>query len=186
MRATIEVLSEHGLEGTTVPRIAEAAGVAPASVYRRFPDKNALLRAAFLDVLERSAVANREHMTPERFAGKSLESILPALVTAIFRQYRSHPRLLRALVTFQDREGEEEFRQATSAIIAANIRQIASALRACLAGVSERETVFGLVTAIALVEMITLENSPIMTELLGEDDAAIQGDLAGLLRRYWG
>jgi AcrR family transcriptional regulator len=41
------VLAKHGLEGATVSRIAAAAGLSPANVYRRFPDKDALMRAVF-------------------------------------------------------------------------------------------------------------------------------------------
>src|SRR6476469_4385478 len=43
-----EALLEHcGLEAATVPAIAEAAGVSVGVVYRRFPDKDALLRAVY-------------------------------------------------------------------------------------------------------------------------------------------
>ena len=59
LSATIRLLDEHGLEGTVIPRIAELAGVAPASVYRRFANKDALMRAALLHVLESSREANR-------------------------------------------------------------------------------------------------------------------------------
>ena len=43
-----EALLEHGgLEAATVPAIAETAGVSVGVVYRRFPDKDALLRAVY-------------------------------------------------------------------------------------------------------------------------------------------
>src|ERR1700756_4588701 len=42
--AAREILNEDGLEAATIPRIAERAGLSVGSVYRRFPDKDALLR----------------------------------------------------------------------------------------------------------------------------------------------
>jgi AcrR family transcriptional regulator len=53
--ATLATLEEHGLEGAPVSRIAGVAGIAPASVYRRFRDRNALYRVALLEMLEGSA-----------------------------------------------------------------------------------------------------------------------------------
>lgn len=35
---------KDGLEGATIPHIAARAGLTPGAVYRRFPDKDALLR----------------------------------------------------------------------------------------------------------------------------------------------
>src|SRR3546814_9648839 len=46
LEATLKTLAEHGLDGATIPRIARVADVSPATVYRRFVDKQALLRAA--------------------------------------------------------------------------------------------------------------------------------------------
>ena len=41
------VLAEEGLEAATVPRIADRAGMSVGAVYRRFPDKDAVLRAVY-------------------------------------------------------------------------------------------------------------------------------------------
>jgi AcrR family transcriptional regulator len=48
-RAAIEVMNEDGLAGCTVPAIAKRAGVAVGTIYRRYPDKEALLATAILD-----------------------------------------------------------------------------------------------------------------------------------------
>ena len=49
MKAAAEVLGQHGLEGATIPRIAQHAGLTPGAVYRRFADKDALV----LEVIRR-------------------------------------------------------------------------------------------------------------------------------------
>ena len=48
------VMLTHGPEGATLPRIAKQARVSPATVYRRFLDKDALMRAVFRRFNERS------------------------------------------------------------------------------------------------------------------------------------
>ena len=40
------VLGEYGLEGATVSRIAEAAGLTPGALYRHFPNRDAIFDAA--------------------------------------------------------------------------------------------------------------------------------------------
>ncbi len=44
--AAVQVIVEYGYEGATVAQIAAAAGVGEATLYRRFGDKNSLLREA--------------------------------------------------------------------------------------------------------------------------------------------
>ncbi|HET9365675.1 MAG TPA: helix-turn-helix domain-containing protein, partial [Candidatus Angelobacter sp.] len=48
LKAAAEVLGQHGVEGTTIPRIAQHAGLTPGAVYRRFHDKEALLEEVIL------------------------------------------------------------------------------------------------------------------------------------------
>src|SRR5258708_34025121 len=66
LKAAAEVLGQHGLEGTTIPRIAQHAGLTPGTVYRRFPDKDALLEPVAIAILERQGQegsrAHKPHM----------------------------------------------------------------------------------------------------------------------------
>lgn len=63
LAATIEVIARHSLSGTTVERVAEAAGVAPGTVILHFKRKEALLIEALehvareFDQVRRTAVA---------------------------------------------------------------------------------------------------------------------------------
>lgn len=50
IEATARTIAHHGLDGTTTPLIAEAAGVSVGSLYQYFEDKDALI-AALLDKL---------------------------------------------------------------------------------------------------------------------------------------
>src|ERR1700683_4892789 len=92
--ATIRLLESGSLEACTLPRIATEANLAATSVYRRFPDKDALLRASFLHVLEQNAKITRPQLE-KLLLRKSLEATIEAIVTDLLRQYRSRPRLMR-------------------------------------------------------------------------------------------
>jgi AcrR family transcriptional regulator len=54
IRAAVELITEHGVDGTTLTAVAERAGVARATVYLRWPTRSALIGAA-----ARAAVGGR-------------------------------------------------------------------------------------------------------------------------------
>lgn len=49
LAATLDLLVERGIEGTTIEQVAQRAGVTRATVYRRYADKTELLVAAIVD-----------------------------------------------------------------------------------------------------------------------------------------
>jgi len=56
-RAAGELLDELGADGLNTTDIARRAGISTATLYRHFPDKNAVLRALVLDLHEERAAA---------------------------------------------------------------------------------------------------------------------------------
>ena len=46
LEATLQLISEHGIEGTTVARIADAVGLTPGALYRHFESRAALIYEA--------------------------------------------------------------------------------------------------------------------------------------------
>jgi AcrR family transcriptional regulator len=185
LTATIQVLDQHGLENTTIPRIAEAAKVAPASLYRRFADKDALIRAALLNVMDSSASSIKDSLAPERFATKSIEAASRSLVCSIFQQYRRHPRLLMALKRFSERESEKEFERRATELFSENFHCMVVALSACkgLAQVRQREKKirFALMTVVSAIEVMVLEPSSLWNVLLTDTDEQIQEQLVKML-----
>jgi AcrR family transcriptional regulator len=53
--AAIELLGKYGVQGTTVSRIADAAGIARGALYQHFPNREAVLEAAIAAMGERSS-----------------------------------------------------------------------------------------------------------------------------------
>lgn len=68
--ATLDCLVAHGVAGTSMRQVAEAAQVSLGSISYYFSDKEALLSAAFLDYTERSVQEFRDYYA----AADSLES----------------------------------------------------------------------------------------------------------------
>ena len=96
LTAALAVIEEKGLAGVTIPEVAAAAGVSTGSVYRRFTDKEALIRTAFLLLLEAWLEANQASLPADKFEGRSLEAALDALARALVAQYRGRTGLLKA------------------------------------------------------------------------------------------
>jgi AcrR family transcriptional regulator len=100
LKAATEVLGHHGVEGTTIPRIAQHAGLTPGAVYRRFRDKDELLETAILGILERQDERVKAGMTPDMAARIPLEVFAAQIVGGIVVSYRANAALLRALRKF--------------------------------------------------------------------------------------
>jgi AcrR family transcriptional regulator len=100
LKAAAEVLGQHGVEGTTIPRIAQHAGLTPGAVYRRFPDKDALLEAVVIGILERQEQRLRIALTPDMARQIPLAVFAEQLVSSMLVSYRANAGLLRALRQF--------------------------------------------------------------------------------------
>jgi AcrR family transcriptional regulator len=100
LKATIEVLDKEGIEGATIPRIAARAGLSPGAVYRRFPDKDALLREVCIRVFEGNYKGTKQLLAEDRWQGKSLEEISRTVIGMTLKGHRTHRGLLRALLFF--------------------------------------------------------------------------------------
>jgi AcrR family transcriptional regulator len=100
LKAAAEVLGQHGVEGTTIPRIAQHAGLTPGAVYRRFPDKDALLETVIIGILERQDERLRMALTPAMARQIPLAVFAEQVIASMLVSYRANARLLRALRQF--------------------------------------------------------------------------------------
>lgn len=100
LKAAAEVLGQHGVEGATIPRIAQHAGLTPGAVYRRFHDKEALLEEVILGILERQEERMRTGLTPEKAAQIPLALFAEQVISGMVMSYRMNAALLRAMRMF--------------------------------------------------------------------------------------
>ena len=98
--ATLAVLDKNGIEGATIPRIASRAGLSPGAVYRRFPDKDALLREVCLRILEENYRNTKELFAPELWKDKSLAEMARGVIDFILDRNRAHRGMVRAMLIF--------------------------------------------------------------------------------------
>jgi len=100
LKAAAEVLGQHGLESATIPKIAQHAGLTPGAIYRRFPDKDALLETVIIRILERSDERLRMMFTPDMARQIPLAVFAEQLINNMLVSYRANAGLLRALRRF--------------------------------------------------------------------------------------
>jgi len=123
--AAEEVLKKHGLDGATVPRIAAQAGLSPGSVYRRFPDKDALLRAVVLRYHTRIAEKSRANLgRAELWKGTSLRQKAYIAILSTIAAHKVHAGLLRPLYQFCQRHPDFAFRRRAFQLEMGNFRQV--------------------------------------------------------------
>jgi AcrR family transcriptional regulator len=111
LRATEETLDVYGLDGATVPKIAKRAKLSPAAIYRRFPDKDALLRYVCLRFFEDKIANFAQVEVAPPVAGITLEILARKTVAALFCAYTARRGLMRALLTFTYEHPDLRFRE---------------------------------------------------------------------------
>jgi AcrR family transcriptional regulator len=100
LKAAAEVLGQHGVEGATIPRIAQHAGLTPGAIYRRFPDKDALLETVIIGILERQDERLRMMLTPAMARQIPVAVFAEQLINNMLVSYRANAALLRAMRQF--------------------------------------------------------------------------------------
>jgi AcrR family transcriptional regulator len=188
LTATLDVIEAKGLAGLTIPEIAATADLSTGSVYRRFTDKEELIRTAFLRFLEEAQATNQATLPPNRFQGAELGDVLRALGRALVAQYRGRTGLLKALDQFLEVQTDDAFRQRALDLIEANMRRLIEALLPLRDQITaedpERAITFALLNAITLIEVHKLHNPLLWRRLLPLDDDALAGEAARAMAAY--
>jgi AcrR family transcriptional regulator len=114
LKATVEVLGQQGVAGTTIPRIAAHAGLTPGAVYRRFRNKDVLLETAILRILEDQGKVLLLALTVETAAEIPFPALAEQVINSLVISYRVNASLLRAVRQFlQDNEGTAFWKKAS-------------------------------------------------------------------------
>jgi len=126
LQATITTLEKEGLDACTLPRIATTAGVSAASVYRRFADKDALLRATFLHILETNTPT--QPALEKELLRSTLQETAERIIAGLLRQHRANPHLHRARTRFLETQTDSDFPTKLLTLLAANNQALAALL----------------------------------------------------------
>lgn len=127
LTAAVEVLNERGLEGATIPRIAARADLSPGAVYRRFPDKDALLQTVVLTELEQMD-ENATQLTPELAEQGSLQDFAKQMIQQSLQIHRQYSTLKRTLDQYVLTHPNAAFRKKVFKLNVRTIRRFADFL----------------------------------------------------------
>lgn len=185
--AALRVLDRDGLDGATVPRIAAEARLSPASIYRRFADKDDLLRLTLLRLLDAANAHNAEHLHSLLIRETLLETA-EALVGTLLRQHRQHPQLLRALVRLLEAAPDSPFATEAKARLAANFAHSAEVLLRHRESIRhpepERAARFAVLSVTSAIELAALGQHSLWHVALPLSDKAFTAELARQMVAY--
>jgi TetR/AcrR family transcriptional repressor of bet genes len=102
LAATTKVIAQHSLSGTTVERVAVAAGVAPATVILHFKRKEALLVAALEELAHEFEQARQQALAG---AGEDPVAALNRLIDVTFDPQVSDPAKIAVWYAFWGEAG---------------------------------------------------------------------------------
>ncbi len=93
IRASLELIAEHGFHGAPMAMIAEKAGVGAGTIYRYFENKDVLIKALHRDVEEKIFAVLTEGYSDE----KPIRERFIYLGTMLLKYLISHPLYFRFL-----------------------------------------------------------------------------------------
>jgi AcrR family transcriptional regulator len=192
LKAAAEVLGQHGVEGATIPRIADHAGLTPGAVYRRFRDKDELLEMMILGILERQDERTKAGLTPKAAAQIPLPVFAEQVIGSMVVSYRANAALLRAMRQFAHRRAHTEFWKKVSVIELRTFRRIVDLFVAHRAEINHPQpkmaVALGLMTVTStLFELVVQPQEPSLYKgLWPQDDRTLKRELVRVFLNYVG
>ena len=107
IRASLELIAEHGFHGAPMSMIADRAGVAAGTIYRYFENKDALIIALYGEIDERIGAVIMQGYQPE----KPIRERFHHIFSALLRYFIGHPSDFRYLEQFHNSPYGTELRR---------------------------------------------------------------------------
>ena len=107
LAATLKLVAEQGVAGTTIEGVAAEAGVGKTTIYRRWPSKNDLIVAAISELPPREFpdtgslpgdMAALATLQRERLAGTGLFRIVPGVLAESMNDPDLHGRIMERVI----------------------------------------------------------------------------------------
>lgn len=185
------VLETRGLDGATLPRIAKEAGLSPASIYRRFRDKDALMAAVFARFSEQTAAELETPIDMEELRGIGLGPFARQWIRNMIAGYRTRTGLVRAAVQYSERHQRAPAVRRKQELEVRSFERMVDIFMLWRAEIRHPDpryaAAFGMVmVAFALRELILQEQAKLFGQLLPLDDERLEQELPRLFLRYLG
>jgi len=170
------VLAREGLEAATVPAIAERAGASVGAVYRRFPDKDALLRAVCA-------------LEPELCAGLPAAALARRTVQGLVSGYRIKAGMLRALHLFAAQHPDPGFRKRVEEQSARTLDRIVETFRPVFGEIRHEDPELavraGLLAVTLAMRQLVVTGKPLQGSLR-VPQAKLESEVQRMFLRYLG
>jgi len=192
LKAAAEVLGQHGVDGATIPRIAAHAGMTPGAVYRRFRNKEALLEAVILGLLERQAERLEISGLTVTSAGQvPLAVFTEQVIGAMVASYRANAPLLRAMRQFAQTRAHTPFWRKATRLEVAGFERIVNMFLKHKAEIRHPDPKAAVPIALMIVVSMLFEVVVMPTDLgpLGQflpEDAGLKRELTRAFLNYLG
>ena len=185
------VVAKYGIEGATLPRIAAQARITPTNVYRRFRNKDALIRAVFQRLTDRSSAEVNSRFDPETVRPIGLIQFSRNVIAGMVSGYRANAALSRAAVEYSERHWEVAFIRKARAAEAQSFRQMVATFLIWRDQITHPDPEYAirfafLMVGFALREVILFERRHIFADVLLLDDDSLKQELPELFLRYLG
>jgi AcrR family transcriptional regulator len=191
-KATAEVLGQHGVEGTTIPRIAQHAGLTPGAIYRRFHDKDALLEATILGILERQEERMKTGLTPAAAGQIPLPVFADQVIGGMVLSYRVNAALLRAMRQFVQSRVHTAFYKKATKIEARSFEHVVGLFMAHRKDIKHPDPRTAISLALMMVSSTLFDwvvmpmDVGVWKSFLPKDDQAIKRELTRAFLSYLG
>ncbi len=192
LKAAAEVLGQHGLEGATIPRIAQHAGLTPGAIYRRFPDKDALLETVIIGILKRQDERLRVALTPAMARQIPLAVFAEQLISSMLLSYRANAGLLRALRQFAQGRDHTSFYKKVSRLEMRTFQYLVELFLAHRKEIKHPDPQMAVFFALmmltsALIELILVDHDlQNWQAVIPRDDQPLKSELLRSFLRYLG
>jgi AcrR family transcriptional regulator len=192
LKAAAEVLGQHGVAGTTIPRIAAHAGLTPGSIYRRFPDKEVLLETMILGILERQDERLRTGITTEMAGQIPLPVFAENMINNLLVSYRANAGLMRAMQQFARASINQEFRRKATRLELRTFERLVDLFLATAKNLDHPQprtaVSLGLMMVISTLHELLLHTTDLKAwkGLLPQDDLSLRRELTRAFLRYLG
>jgi len=187
--AAEEILADKGYEAATVPAIAKKAGLSVGVVYRRFSDKDALIRAVWGRFFACSVKRSKRWLERHGMPPGDLEGAARWLVANLLSSYRENRRILRALTMYTRTHADAEFLAQAEAMNAESLRLTGMLLLPHRDRMThpdpEKAVRYGLLFVAMTIREVVLARNDIL-ESMGVDESDLEDELTRMLLGYLG
>jgi AcrR family transcriptional regulator len=185
------VMEKHGVEGLTVRRVAAAAGLSPANVYRRLRNKEALIGAVFSRFSQQTAQELAHDIDPAQIRPIGIRVFARKNIAAMIGGFRHRTALIRAAVLYSQRHPNAPFVKEKTELEIRGFRRMVGVFLLWRDEIHHPDPEYAVgnamvLVALALRELIIFDNARMFEQIVPVDDDHLRQELPRVFLRYLG